>query len=65
MGFYMYQIHVLKYMQIRILGTFSERKQWVVAGCMKAIPNDFMFLLWIDWQKVIDNKEVFKEKLLI
>jgi hypothetical protein len=32
---------------------------------MKAIPNDFMFLLWIDWQKVIDNKEVFKEKLLI
>jgi predicted unusual protein kinase regulating ubiquinone biosynthesis (AarF/ABC1/UbiB family) len=49
-------------MQIRILGTLVNENNELVAldfGCMKAIPNDFMFLLWIDWQKVIDNKEVF------
>jgi predicted unusual protein kinase regulating ubiquinone biosynthesis (AarF/ABC1/UbiB family) len=67
--FYMYQIHVLRKVHADPHpGNFlvNENNELVALdfGCMKAIPNDFYvpYFELID-KKVIDNKEVFKEKL--
>ncbi|MFT5251446.1 MAG: putative unusual protein kinase regulating ubiquinone biosynthesis (AarF/ABC1/UbiB family) [Flavobacteriales bacterium] len=67
--FYMYQIHVLKKVHADPHpGNFlvNENNELVALdfGCMKVIPNDFYipYFELID-KNVIDNKEVFKEKL--
>lgn len=67
--FYMYQIHVLRKVHADPHpGNFlvNEKNELVALdfGCMKSIPNDFYvpYFELID-KKVIDNKELFKEKL--
>ena len=67
--FYMYQIHILRKVHADPHpGNFlvNEKNELVALdfGCMKSIPNDFYvpYFELID-KKVIDNKELFKEKL--
>lgn len=67
--FYMYQIHILKKVHADPHpGNFlvNEKNELVALdfGCMKTIPNDFYvpYFELID-KNVIDNKQVFKEKL--
>lgn len=67
--FYMYQIHVLRKVHADPHpGNFlvNENNELVALdfGCMKAIPNDFYvpYFELVD-KNVIDNKELFKEKL--
>jgi predicted unusual protein kinase regulating ubiquinone biosynthesis (AarF/ABC1/UbiB family) len=67
--FYMYQIHVLKKVHAdphpgNFLVNASNELVALDFGCMKVIPNDFYipYFELID-KNVIDNKEVFKEKL--
>jgi predicted unusual protein kinase regulating ubiquinone biosynthesis (AarF/ABC1/UbiB family) len=67
--FYMYQIHVLKKVHADPHpGNFLVNKEnQLVAldfGCMKKIPNDF-YIPYFELinKEVIDNKELFREKL--
>jgi predicted unusual protein kinase regulating ubiquinone biosynthesis (AarF/ABC1/UbiB family) len=67
--FYMYQIHILKKVHADPHpGNFliNDKNELVALdfGCMKTIPNDFYvpYFELID-KNVIDNKELFKEKL--
>lgn len=67
--FYMYQIHILRKVHADPHpGNFlvNENSELVALdfGCMKAIPNDFYvpYFELVD-KNVIDNKELFKEKL--